>query len=67
MLHRALRKLASYGIRRGIKGDLVWLVVGVVSILVLRERAKALRPIWKGKVAFGERLDISVVPALGRE
>ncbi|MHB8262782.1 MAG: hypothetical protein ACYDGY_03395 [Acidimicrobiales bacterium] len=62
-----MRKLASYSIKRGIRGDLAWLAIGILSVLVLRERAKALQPVWKGKVAAGERLSIVVAPAHGRE
>ncbi len=63
---KALSRISAYGIKRGIKGDVVWLVIGIVSWLFLREKVKLLRPIWRGKVKAGERIELTVVSSHAR-
>ena len=66
LVSKVLSRLKSYGMRRGLKGDAIWLAVGIVSWLLLREKARSLRPVWRGKVAAGEKLEITVGSPRGR-
>ncbi len=63
---KALSRISAYGIKRGLKGDVLWLVIGVVSWLFLREKVKLLRPVWRGKLRTGERIEINVSPSRAR-
>ncbi len=58
---KALSRISTYGVKRGLKGDAVWLVIGVISWLLLREKSRLLRPVWRGKVRAGEKIEVNVL------
>ncbi|MHB8330192.1 MAG: hypothetical protein ACYDD6_11325, partial [Acidimicrobiales bacterium] len=52
---------ASRGVRRGIGGEPVWLVVGVVAWLVRRARRRTPAPEWSGRLDPGQGLIITTM------
>jgi len=58
-LDRLLSTLVSRAIRRGLRGEPVWLAVGAGAWLLRRARQHPERTIWSGRVSPGDRLLIT--------
>jgi hypothetical protein len=58
-MDRLLKRLVTRAMRRGLAGEPVWLVVGVVAWLVRRARARGPAVVWSGRLEPGERLLLS--------
>jgi hypothetical protein len=56
---RLLAQVVSRALRRGMRSDPMWLVVGVAGWLVLRARSRPDPLYWSGRIEPGERIEIS--------
>lgn len=65
-MDRLLGTLISRVLRRGLRGEPVWLAVGVGAWLLRRARQGTDAPIWSGRVSPGDRLVISTIDPLGQ-
>jgi hypothetical protein len=59
-MDRLLGALITRAKRRGLAGEPLWLAVAGAAWLVRRGRNQPKRPLWSGRLAPGERLQISV-------
>jgi hypothetical protein len=59
-MDRLLGQVVSRALRRGIRGEPLWLAVGVGAWLWRRARNPASRPIWKGRVEPGQQLLVTM-------
>jgi len=55
-MDRLLGTLASRALRRGLRGEWMWLAVGVGAWSWQRARRRSSSPIWSGKVRPGQQL-----------
>jgi hypothetical protein len=55
-MDRLLGTLASRALRRGLRGEWMWLAVGMGAWSLRRARRRSSSPIWSGKVRPGQQL-----------
>ncbi|MGA2036816.1 MAG: hypothetical protein ABSH04_04440 [Acidimicrobiales bacterium] len=60
-MDRLLGTVVSRALRRGLRGEPLWLAVGVGAWLWRRGRHRAPQTIWSGRVEPGARLLISTL------
>jgi hypothetical protein len=60
-MDRLLGKLVSRGLRRGVRGEPLWLAVGVGAWLWRRARNTTPQIIWSGKVEPGKQLLVTML------
>jgi hypothetical protein len=58
-MDRLLGTLSSRALRRGLRGEPLWLAVGVGVWMWRRARRGTSNPIWSGKVRPGQRLVVT--------
>jgi len=65
---RLLGAVISRAMRRGLRGEPVWLVLGVGAWLLRRARQRRDQTVWSGRIQPGQRLIIRALdpPEVGR-
>jgi hypothetical protein len=60
---RLLATIVSRAMKRGLRGEPLWLVVGAGAWLFRRARQKSDETIWRGRIEPGEHLEIRAFDA----
>lgn len=64
-MDRLLATIVVRAMRRGMRGEPLWLAVGVGAWLVRRARKRGDEKVWSGRIEPGERLLITSVDPTG--